>query len=190
MVLLRNKLVALFSSPLSSLRLPADAYYAISSLGIASWRTHSGCRSGKSARRARVAKRFLPVGLINANSANNQVLLIAHFIQSNNLDILVITELSFRWQTVLTMPVLYTQRVSHRFKYLVIVFIVAVALRCSTVMLLLQLTNTNVYHTLALLRSRYVTGIDSQLCCCSSSGCLSSTKVECVMFHTGIFRVT
>ena len=93
--LFRDKLVALHSSPLSSLRLPADAYYVISSLGIASRRTHRGCRSGKSARRARAAKRFLPVGLINANSANNKVPLIAHFILSNNLDILVITETKF-----------------------------------------------------------------------------------------------
>lgn len=93
--LLRSELVDLCSSPLSSLRLPADAYYVISSLGIASRRTHRGCRSGKSARRARAAKRFLPVGLINANSANNKVPLIAHFIQSNNLDILVITETKF-----------------------------------------------------------------------------------------------
>jgi exonuclease III len=93
--LFRDKLVALHSSPLSSLRLPADAYYVISSLGIASRRTQRGCRSGKSARRARAAKRFLPVGLINANSANNKVPLIAHFILSNNLDILVITETKF-----------------------------------------------------------------------------------------------
>ena len=93
--LLRDKLIALRSSPLSNLRLPADAYYVISSLGIASRRTHRGCRSGKSARRARAAKRFLPVGLINANSANNKVPLIANFIQSNNLDILVITETKF-----------------------------------------------------------------------------------------------
>ncbi|EFX68894.1 hypothetical protein DAPPUDRAFT_114159 [Daphnia pulex] len=72
MALLRSELVDLCSSPLSSLRLPADAYYVISSLGIASRRTHRGCRSGKSARRARAAKRFLPFGLINANSANNK----------------------------------------------------------------------------------------------------------------------
>ena len=77
------------------MRLPADDYYVISSLGIASRRTQRGCRSGKSARRARAAKRFLPVGLINANSANNKVPLIAHFILSNNLDILVITETKF-----------------------------------------------------------------------------------------------
>lgn len=110
--LLRSELVDLCSSPLSSLRLPADAYYVISSLGIASRRTHRGCRSGKSARRARAAKRFLPVGLINANSANNKVPLIAHFFNLIISISLSSRKRSFRWRTVPTMLVLYAQRVS------------------------------------------------------------------------------
>ncbi len=92
---LRNQLVTLWSPPYSNLRLPADAYYFISSVGIASRQTHRGCRGGKSARRARAAEKFLSVGLINANSTNNKMPLIAHLIQSNNLDILVITDKKF-----------------------------------------------------------------------------------------------
>jgi hypothetical protein len=51
-----------------------------------------GFRAGKSAKRNRAANRFVPFALINARSLSKQANVISHYIISNNLDLLTVTE--------------------------------------------------------------------------------------------------
>jgi hypothetical protein len=51
-----------------------------------------GVRAGKSAKRNRAGKRFVPFALINARSLSKQANVISHYIISNKLDLLAVTE--------------------------------------------------------------------------------------------------
>ena len=63
---------------------------------IAAWvkrpSSRRGVRAGKSAKRNRAAKRFVPFALVNARSLSKQANVISHYIISNNLDLLAATE--------------------------------------------------------------------------------------------------
>ena len=60
-----------------------------------------GVRAGKSAKRNKEAKHFIPFGLVNARSLSKQSNLISHFILNHDLDLLAVIE---TWLTASNSP--------------------------------------------------------------------------------------
>ncbi len=95
---LRSLLLSSNSRPLSIQRLLDIAVSTIRSLGLAAvLQTRHSYRGGVQARRARDARTFLPLGLINARSITSKAARICDHILAVDLDVLAISE---TWLTV------------------------------------------------------------------------------------------
>jgi hypothetical protein len=89
----REFILSLRPPTLISTRPPPKVLYKFHNLGILRrLSTRRGCRAGKLANRDKAAKKFASICLINARSIGNKTTLLSHLIQSEQVDVLAITE--------------------------------------------------------------------------------------------------
>jgi len=89
----REFILSLRPQTLISTRPTSHVLYGFHRLGILRrLSTRRGCRAGKLANRAKAARKFASVCLVNARSIGNKTTLLSHLIQSEQVDVLAITE--------------------------------------------------------------------------------------------------